>query len=533
MNEEDMQRILEDLADRGFNDDQLRREIENKEALGLPAFSIKRERKFEEERMFYRLFFQWTESILGFELTTIHANHRMPVDIDKKVVNGVNSIELDKQMSGIDWIKYWESMLKGQVAMDISAQAAGCIDNISQLLLYESPDVNLVGEQLMYKHWPPEVFALFSKAPEKIHGLYEHNFAFTLKSYADISADLAYLMISGRVDALEMQIADLGLPHMQESAVPSEIHKALKHLPGKQELKFAFATENYYASLSIPLKWNKGWYKVDEYELALTSFPEIESGTYNGIDSTRLDKKLGTVDWRNDEDIFFLASDNRSTFPRDIELLQEELFRMALSPEGKIVADQLMLKYWLCAPVFKDFINPSALELLSGLPMKTYTFSSDITFGKAKNLLLDRPVLEDKKEYQNTASNWLWLKPSKKGYQQLVVLPGISIKELQNLINVLPVDNFSKPDIEHGLITGDRVQTVAKSGAAFYVSVNDTATGIQLFDSDKKEIPFNFNMDANWTAVRDMYGNLCQQAPDAKEIGTKSKFERKHKGRRL
>lgn len=533
MNEEDMQRILEDLADRGFNDDQLRREIENKEALGLPAFSIKREKNFEEEHMFYRLFFQWTESTLGFELTTIHANHRMPVDIDKKLVNGVNSIELDKELSGIDWVKYWESMLKGQAAEEISDQAAGCIDSIAQLLLYESLDVNLVGEQLMYKHWPPEIFDLFSKEPEKIHSLYEHNFAFSLNSYTDISAELAYLILSGQADGLEMQIADLLLPHVPESAIRNEIHKVLKHLPGKQELKFAFATENYFASLSIPLKLNKGWYKLDEYELAVTPFPEIEFGTFNGIDSTRLDKKLGTVDWRNDEGIFYLAGDNRSTFPRDIELLQEELFRMALSPEGKIVADQLMLKYWLCAPVFKDFISPSAMELLSGLPVKTYTFSSDVTFGKAKNLLLDRPVLEDKKEYQDTAKNWLWLKPSKNGYQQLATLPGISIKELQNLIDVLPVNNFSKSDIEQGLITGDMVETSTKAGTALYIRVNDTATGIQLFDSDKKEIPYNFHMDANWTPGQDMYGNLHQQAPDAKEIGTKQRFERKHKGRRI
>lgn len=206
MNEEDMARILEDLANRGFNDDQLRTEIENKEALSLPAFSIQREKIFEEERMFYRLFFQWSESILGFELTTIHVNHRMAMGIDKKLVNGLNSIELDKEMSGIDWGEYWESMLKGQMPKEISDQAAGCIDSIAQLLLYGTADVNLVGEQLMYKHWPPEIFALFSKAPEKIHSLYEHNFSFPLKTYADISAELAYHIISGRLsrDAKEI-----------------------------------------------------------------------------------------------------------------------------------------------------------------------------------------------------------------------------------------------------------------------------------------------------------------------------------------
>lgn len=167
MNEEDMQRILKDLEDRGFDDGLLRWEVESKEALNLPAFTINREKNFGEDRMFYRLFFQWTEAIMGFELKAIHANHRMPVDIDRKFINGVDSIQLDKEMSGIDWGKHWETMLKNQVVREDSDQTADCIDSICQLLLHEAADVNLVGEQLMYKHWPPEYLPYFQETRRK------------------------------------------------------------------------------------------------------------------------------------------------------------------------------------------------------------------------------------------------------------------------------------------------------------------------------------------------------------------------------
>lgn len=330
-----------------------------------------------------------------------------------------------------------------------------------------------------------------------------------------------------------MQIADLGLPHIPDSAIRNEIFKTLKHLPGKEELKFTFATENYYASLGIPIKLTKGWYKLDGYALSVTPFPEIELGIINGIDAKRIDKKLETVDWRGDDDIVSLASDNRSTFPEDIALLQEELFRLALSPEGKIVADQLMLRYWLCAPVFEDFISPGAMEMLMALPVKTHKFNSEITGKKAVNLLLGRPVLKDKPDNQGDACNWLRLIPSKKGLQELVTFPALPIKELQNLINLLPVDSSLKSGIEDDLINGEIAQTVSKSDRALYLKVTDTATGIQLFDHNKKEIPYNFYMDADWMPTQGQYGSLNQQPPDAKESEAKSKSRKKNYGRRL
>ncbi len=81
MNEQEMQEILENLASRGFNDDQLRSDIDRNEAYGLPRFSISRKKEFGDELMEYRLNFQWLERSLAYELTAIHG----PKDVDNKL----------------------------------------------------------------------------------------------------------------------------------------------------------------------------------------------------------------------------------------------------------------------------------------------------------------------------------------------------------------------------------------------------------------------------------------------------------------
>lgn len=498
MSEEEMQDIIKDLASRGFKDEQLRSDIERIEALGLPTFNVTREKVFGAERMFYRLQFQWLEYNLGYELTAIAANHRMPVDIEQMIVNGINSQQLDKEMVAINWEKYWGHKLKVKPEDNFFDMAYNNIDALAQLLLNESANVNWVAEQLMYKHWPAEIFDMFSKDPQRMHNLFEHNFTFSINENPDITAELAYLIISERTPALEMHLEELRLPKALSPAINAEARSVLKDMPDAGELKFNFSTETYYVSLGVQINMHRGWYQVNSYDLAVSVFPEIKHGVFNGVDSERLDKKLATVDWRTDQSIVDTNTASGAWFPRDIELLQEELFRMTFAPEGKEVMELLTLKHWLCAPFFEDLITEQAKEMLKNMPVKSAKFSTEISVDKAINLLLGSPVY---KQLSKDATQGVW--------QRLVSPPdgtpafieeflGTSRKILGKILDMAPIPEYRKERVLDQLLKGMPVKTEANSGDMIGIRLTENTQEIKLFDRDHREIPFNFKLDPDW-----------------------------------
>ena len=535
MSEEEMQDILKDLASRGFNDDHLRSEIERMEALGLPAFSITRVKNFGDERMSYRLQFEWLESSLSYEFTAIGANHRMPVDIAKKMVNGINSIQLDRDMSVIDWAKYWDSRFKGEPA-DENFDMACCIDGIAQLLLHESSDVNLVAEQLMYKHWPPEIFALFSKDPERISKTFEQSYCFQKSTHPDITAELAYLIISERIDSLELQVEEFTAGLISVSDIRNEIHCKLKGSPSQTALNFSFVSGDAAIDLDIPVNRKDGWYHADTYRINSIQLPEIVQGIFNGVDSERLDKKMNTVDWKNDEDIIFLIDEDHIGHPKDIELMQEELFRMALDPEGKKAADILMLRHYLHVPFFEDLITSTAHGLLKGLPKSQAQFLAGMPLDKAVNLAAGRLVIV--RDIQNSGhTTWQRMGFTADGNNgTLVGLFGISEAELEKMIAMLPVNMYDASEIEKALKNGDIVKVEAKTGIPITIMVSENADRITILDRKGKEIPFNFQLDPNWKPdkiqAQNLQDNVSKEGYKHQKVPTKIK-ESRSKGKGL
>ncbi|QIH33471.1 hypothetical protein [Sphingobacterium sp. DR205] len=536
MNEQEMQEILENLASRGFDDHQLRLDIDRNMSYGLPRFSISIEKEFGAERMYYKLNFQWFESSLGYELTSIHANHRMPVDIDKIIVNGINSNDLDRDMTEVNWSKYWESKSNEGAAYEALAIVPHCIDGLAQLLLSESLQAKFTGESLMYKHWPLEVFSKFSEEPERMGRLYEHDYSFDLKEYPNMTAQLAFLIISERTDSLKMQFSDLGASQIAEPSVESEVYRRLKFKPEKAELTFSFSNQHQYCTLQVPVFLDNGWYNLDSYILGLVQFPDINHGTFNGVDSERLDKKMSTINWREDKDIAFTEKNAEVWFPRDIELLQEELFRMTFYQEGQEAADLLMLKHWLCAPIFEDFISERAKERLLSLPIKEAQFSSNIQVDKAIGLLSGRPVW---KQLAIDQEHGIWqrlISPADGREAELETFEAISKKQLGSIYDMIPVPEYRKETILRQLLNGEAVVMPANNDQIIRLELTENVDGISIFDSNRREIPFNFQLEPDWTPDQshavDQREIRHLSATDPRKISVKSS-NKKSKGRGL
>lgn len=498
MNEQEIQILLEDLAGRGFDDAQLRKDIERNEALGLPVFSITRDKEFGDERMKYKLSFQWQESSLSYKLTSIDANHRMPIDIEEKKFGGFDTAILDKGMSMINWKQYWKDTLEGVKIPDSYPMAADHIDSLSQLLLSGISDAKHAAEELMYKHFPTDIFTIFSERQEIMQRLYEHSYNFSLEVYPVVTAELAYFIISERFDSLELKVEEFATKLITPEEIRNEIYRQLKWAPEQAELSFEFLSGNNSVDIIIPVSRSDGWYEPQPYWVSVTPLPEIPQGTFNNVDSDRLDKKMATVDWKNDQEIVFLNEDENIAYPRDIELLQEELFRMALDPEGKKAADLLMLKHYLHAPFFEDMISTSAHEILRELPKRSSQFGVNIPLNKAVNLVAGRPVMMETKENVGQ-TNWVKMDFSEAGMDgTLKNFEGISESGLKRMIEILPINDHEKTGMLISLMNGAAVKAETKIGVPITIMVRENAEDIKISDAVGREIPFNFQLDPDW-----------------------------------
>lgn len=499
MEQENLDILLNELERRGFSDELLAEEITRFSAYHLPIFSLKREKKIDGEQMEYRLMFQWNEPDMSYELKAIEALHCLGVLFDPDQYPAIDIINLDNKMAMIDWEQYWNLNGKDQKLSAFYQDADSIIKTLSELLHSGATEAQGVAGELMYKYFPPDIFAIFSPQPERIIQVYKHGFNFSLEQYPNISANLAYLLISKRAASLESQVEKIIGKQVSLSDIKEEMQLKLKNIPQEVLLDFNwFTKDNTIVELNIPFTKKDSWYYAGDYQLTTWQLPTIPAGVYNNVDAGLLDQRMGKVDWKNYEDLVCVNDFNGIELDRNTEMLQEELFRMALNPQGKEVSDLLMLKYFY-KTFFEDQISPGAYELLESLQRKTAYLSPDIRVDKALNMIMGRPVKRTEVEGPNDLDSWQRLRFS--GAEQageLVTMKGLSIAELEKMFAVIPMKYDDFPGSADRLMKGERIETESKSGVPITIMMTKDANRVMICDSNGKEIPFNFHLDPNW-----------------------------------
>lgn len=501
MDEKQLKDLMVDLADRGFADDTLEKDISAYAALGLPLFSVKIQRDFEKEKMFFKLTFERQENGKPYRLANIYTKYRRPIAIYREMIKDVNVLRLEEKMSAVDWESYWQKLKNREIITGSLGEISDIYSDISKILSTENSDDRELGLLLMYKHWPEEMFDFLAGNYEFGVEAYERNMACRLDEYPYLTAERAFLMMSERIDSLENIMMELEIPETFEEDIRNSLYKILEEVPDHAELNLEFNTEDKHLSLAIALKKTDGWYSLGDYTIQATDFPPIAHGVFNGVDSEHLDKKLSTIDWRDDPHLVSLSEEKEEfEFDPEVEEMEEELWRLALDPTGKIIVDQLRVKHFLGAPYFEATINDEAFEWLASLPKKTTRFPVDIPVPQAIHMMSGRPVHGRFQEW-NRSDTWLKVDYQNSDTGNIVSIEGIAETDLEAMVDMLPVNSRRKANIVTDLKSGKRVGEISTYRTLFYVELSTDARTLQLYNHQGKFIPFNFRLDPNWNPV--------------------------------
>ena len=511
MTEEQEKMLFDFLESLGFTNSELKERTLTKIELGIARFSETETIFFGEERMHYQLNFARDPQFQGYRLTGYDAIYRQPIAIEHGTVNGINTAELEQQMQGINWSTISVSTLSRLENEKAWNREAETIQDIVSRVWRLSDNDNAQGKQiqdrLRLKYWLDTPFDSPSEL-QMLRGAYEVRRTFPVTEYGSCPANLAYHILSGRLDDAYEKLRHANV----EGYFNIDLHKRLCEELSRNPDSFQIGTALGDVELALPITKIDGWYSLDTYSITLTTLAPIVHGTHNGINSEELEAKMREIDWFKDRELYILRDDVEPEFLPHIELILQQLFQLRQDPAGAQIANSLELKYWLDAPLFDAFIDGAAWDYWESLPKKVQHFPAELDVRCAVNLLHGRAIMEHLL-YPNLppSDNWVALDFSRpandKGYE-FSTLKGPKLEELDKLLKLIPlIEKANDPHRHHYLADylmlaqGEVLTAQLRNGSVVKLEVNLEQKTLNVYTQEMRPIPVNLHFDPNWTPV--------------------------------
>jgi hypothetical protein len=185
-----------------------------------------------------------------------------------------------------------------------------------------------------------------------------------------------------------------------------------------------------------------------------------------------------------------------------VEEIAAQINRLSKDPDGLKIADQLKLKYWTDATFLDNFIEERAWRYLESLPKRIQVFPVEMSAKAAFNLLCGRAILNTAplRRGEETGT-WIRLDLSHKdedGNYPVKNINGFSIDDLENCLDLLPVDNMSYYSNRNALQQGNVILVPIKDGRKVFLRANPEQRTIDIFTPDMRPIPVNLRLDPDW-----------------------------------
>ena len=97
------------LKSLGFEGDLLEDNIMKQCQEFQKSFQIEHRVAFGDELMRYRLRFAYDRQFQAYRITGYEATHRNHVDLDHKQIDGIDTADLERRISAIDWKEHFDS----------------------------------------------------------------------------------------------------------------------------------------------------------------------------------------------------------------------------------------------------------------------------------------------------------------------------------------------------------------------------------------------------------------------------------------
>lgn len=493
MNSEQEKQLLDYLESLGFQSDELTSRIHKQQIKNLPSFNAQFVKMYGEERMVYNLNLKKDNQFNSYRLESYDAIHRAPVVIEHKQINGIDTARLEDRMKREDWKTYFENAR--ELRPTTRAFMSESLDMLNQLSNGQNSDGIKIQEELMFKYWPDHVHESADK--QGLKSLYEHGRKFIATESETCNANLAFHILSGRLDDLHEKLQLMGIDQFPGIDTYREAEKILSYDVDHFNVCSRNEPEGFI-DYHIPVIKIDGWHYLDIYTATLTPYPPIEHGVYKGIDTKVLEEQMQKIDWLKEAQIH--GEDGLGYSPAVEDILQKmKLLDHDLA--GGDIADKLQIKYWTNT-LIEDSISDSAIDLQSKLPKRENVFGVETDAKVAFNLLCGRAALEHViYPYLPESDEWVRFNLDKRDNNGLYVQDrstGFSKQELEQQLNAIPFSNSQYYGVRNGLIRGDLTPLQLNTGATILTEANPEQKTLNLYTADKRVIAANLNFDPDW-----------------------------------
>jgi hypothetical protein len=497
MTSEQEKELLDYLATLGFKGEELSLQVHEQQERSLPNFRVQLNHNHGEELMIYDLHFRRDAQFNSYRLEEYEATHRMPVKIAQQVINGIDTEQLSLAMNEIDWLRYFD---KGRPSLNL-LQLARVDDIMDKLLQLEANDHANgweVQKKLQYKYWPEHAY---DKSVLYFRNELEHTRTFMPHEDGMCNANLAYYIVSGRLDALYEKLSTVELDKYSGRDLYIELERQLSRNPDGFELKFYHNDSEAYSEIIVTIAKTGNDYSSDNYNASVIAYPDIAHGIYNGIDSAILEEMMREIDWHNDNQLYIFHEDAEPEFKPRVADIQEQMYRLSLDKAGSEIEDLLQLKYWADADFFEGVIKQTAWDHLNELPKKEQEFPLEMNAQMAVNLLKGRCVLSIPiSEIKDDNLEWMKLDIAHKndeGKYPVIRIAGFNKSDMEQQLSLLPiVEPFH--EIRNSLLKGDRVAATLNEGRAIYIQADPEGKTLNVYTERMKQIPVNLRLDPDW-----------------------------------
>lgn len=487
MAEEQGQKILEQLAELGFQGTRLEQSVLRNIKMNLPGFVVSHRIAYGKETMFYDLSIEKDAEGL-YTLTGFNAIHRGEIYVHH---HREDTTYLEQRMAAVNWDGFFE----GQLPADTLPPIHEILDQLAQLGTGGDPDALLVQGELMYKYWPRTAMQHAHK--NNLQYTYEHQREFPGIDGKVVNAHLAYHILSGRMDDLYEKVRACLPASSSGMHIESLLERELSRNPENFELKYHFNSLEAYTEVVLPVSKIEDWYSLDAYHLTMTAYPHVEHGIYNDVDSRVLEEAMREINWHKDRELFIFHEDEEPEFLPKAASVHQQFNRLSEDSNGKGIADVLALKYWQDVTFFGDMIPESAWERLEDLPKKVHEFGAEVKVAVATKLLAGKAVPEHLAlPFLQESATWVRLNQQKDPPYDFI--QGQSREALERTLRMLPILSADNRKLAGALYQGDKVQVQMINNVTVVLEANPEQKTINVYSLKDEPIYTNLAMDPAW-----------------------------------
>lgn len=489
INEEKLDGLISYLSSLGFEGEKLEADIRDAWREYNPAFTVNHRIAFGDELMRYKLRFVNDRQFTAYRLAEYEAIHRDPVPVEHKVIDGIDTADLERRMGEVDWERHFGTD-KGQREPDEKADAIA--SDLNRLIGSPGFDGRTIASKLLFKYWPK---AAWDNGAMELHEAYEVDRTFTADESGLPNATLAYHTVSGRLDELHGKLRGMGL----EEFPGIDLHGLLQHYLSDDfthfDIRCSASEQEGIIDFHTRVIGLGQAFEPGMLSATLIRYPSFTHGVYGGVDTLRLDQDANTINWKDPDAL--LTADKHGDFvirPEIADIL-ERIAGLSGSGNGK-AATYFYMKHIRLSGELEDFIPGNVHDILTNLPKVAASFPGEFNLDTRSiyNLLCGRPVME-----RSEGVTDVWLQMVREGAKPIRKIEGLTRGQLQELLDMVPLDDPDNRSVRKSIMDGNLTEVELRNGKRILLRVGHDAKSLKAFTPDMEDIPVNLNFDPGWT----------------------------------